>query len=94
MCLNAHCRVKFLCADIRYGFLRLSTIRKCPHMLRSDHRGLRNGDLKLMWWWVVGVQGKWHNSFNPAYCLLPTAQLSASKYSLLQSYSFYKELKI
>ena len=40
-------------------------------MLRSDHRGLRNRDLKLMWvvvggggWWVVvvvGVQGKNRN---------------------------------
>ena len=33
-------------------------------MLRSDHRGLRNRDLKLMWWWwwwvvvVVGVEGE------------------------------------
>ena len=47
-------------------------------MLRSDHRGLRNRDLKLMWvvvgggwwWWVVGVQGKGHNSFSSAYSLL------------------------
>ena len=28
-------------ADLRFGFLRLSTIKKCPHMLRSDHRELR-----------------------------------------------------
>ena len=30
-------------------------------MLRSDHRGLRNRDLKLMWWWwvVVVVGGGW-----------------------------------
>ena len=33
----------------------MSTIKKWPHMLRSDHRGLRNRDLKLMW--VVG--GGW-----------------------------------
>ena len=26
-------------------------------MLRSDHRGLRNRDLKLMWWWWVVVGG-------------------------------------
>ena len=37
-----HCRTKFLCADLRFGFLRLSTIKKCPHMLRS---------------WVVVVMG-------------------------------------
>ena len=42
LCLNAHCRVKFLCADLRFGLLRLSTMKKCPHMLRSDHRELRN----------------------------------------------------
>ena len=28
-------------ADLRFGFLRLSTIQKCPHMLRSEHRELR-----------------------------------------------------
>ena len=38
-------------------------------MLRSDHRGLRNKDLKLIWvggwWWVVvGVQGKGHNKLS------------------------------
>ena len=27
---------------LRFGFLRVSTIKKCPHMLRSDHRELRN----------------------------------------------------
>ena len=27
--------------DLRFVFLRLSTIKKCPHMLRSDHRELR-----------------------------------------------------
>ena len=42
LCLNAHCRVKFLCADLRFGLLRLSSMKKCPHMLRSDHRELRN----------------------------------------------------
>ena len=42
LCLNAHCHVKFLCADLRFGLLRLSTMKKCPHMLRLDHRGLRN----------------------------------------------------
>ena len=38
MGLNAHCRVRFVCADLRLRFLRLSTIKKCLHMLRSDHR--------------------------------------------------------
>ena len=38
LCLNAHCRVKLLCADLRFGLLRLSTIK----MLRLDYRGLRN----------------------------------------------------
>ena len=28
--------------DLRFGILRLSTIKSCPHMLRSDHRELRN----------------------------------------------------
>ena len=28
LCLNAHCRVKFLCADLRFRLLRLSTIKK------------------------------------------------------------------
>ena len=41
-CLNVHCCIKFLCADLRFGFLRLSIIKKCPHMLRLDHRELRN----------------------------------------------------
>ena len=54
MGLNAHCRVKFVCADFRLRFLRLSTIKKCPHMLRSDHRELRNSKVKLMLWVVVG----------------------------------------
>ena len=44
-------------ADLRFGFLRLSTLRKCPHMLRSDQRELRNSLVKLGWvvcgWWVV-----------------------------------------
>ena len=25
--------MKFLCADLRFGFLRLSTIKECPHIL-------------------------------------------------------------
>ena len=41
MCLNAHCRVKFMCVDLIFVFLILSTIKKCPHMLRSDHKVLR-----------------------------------------------------
>ena len=28
--------------DLRFRFLRLITIKKCPHMLRSDHKELRN----------------------------------------------------
>ena len=38
-------------------FLRLSTIKKCPHMHRLDHRELRNSKVKLRWWWVVVVGG-------------------------------------
>ena len=34
--------MEFLCTDLRFGFVRLSTIQKYPHMLRSDHRELRN----------------------------------------------------
>ena len=50
-----------MCRDLIFGFLRLIFIKKCPHMLRSDHRELRNSKVKLMWlvgggW--VGVQGK------------------------------------
>ena len=41
ICLNAHCRVKS-CADVRIELLRLSGIKICPHMLRSDNRGLRD----------------------------------------------------
>ena len=55
MGLNAHCRVKFVCADLRLRFLRLSTIKKCPQMLRSDHRELRNSKVKLGWVVVVVV---------------------------------------
>ena len=29
-------------AGLRFGFLRLCTIKKCPYMLKSDHRELRN----------------------------------------------------
>ena len=52
-----------MCADFRFRFLRLSTIIKCPQMLRSDHRELRNSEVKLGWWWLVvvvmvDVQGK------------------------------------
>ena len=46
-----------MCADLIFGLLRLSTVKKCPHMLRSDHRGLRNSKVKLMWWVVVVVGG-------------------------------------
>ena len=28
--------------DVRFKFLRLSTTKKCPNMLKSDHRELRN----------------------------------------------------
>ena len=43
-----------MCADLRLRHLRLSTIKKCPHMSRSDHRELRNRDLKLGWVVVGG----------------------------------------
>ena len=46
-CLNVHCRVKFLCADLKFGILRLSTIKIGSHVLRSDHRELRNSKVKL-----------------------------------------------
>ena len=42
--------------DLRFGFLRLSTVKKCPHMLISDHRELRNSSVKLMWAVVGGGQ--------------------------------------
>ena len=31
-----------MCGDLRIGFLRFSTIKKCPYLLRLDHRELRN----------------------------------------------------
>ena len=49
-------------------------------MLRSDHRGLRNRDLKLMW--VVGVEGENRdilalvNMFWPAKKSFPLSHLS------------------
>ena len=58
MGLSAHCRVIFVQADLRFGFLRLSTIKNCPHMLKSDHRGLRISEGKFLWWVVVG--GGWY----------------------------------
>ena len=53
-CLKVHCRTKFFGADLRFGFLRLSTIKKCPHMHTFNHRELRNSKVQLMWWWVGG----------------------------------------
>ena len=44
--------------NLRFGFLRLSTIKKWPDTLKLDHRGLRNSKEKFMWWWVV-VDGGW-----------------------------------
>ena len=46
-----------MCTDLRLRFLRWSTIKKCPHMLRSDPRELRNSKVKLMWVVVVVVVG-------------------------------------
>ena len=57
-CLNVYCRIKVLCADLRFEFLGLNTIKKCPYMLRLD-RKLRNSLVKLLWvggWWVVCSQ--------------------------------------
>ena len=39
-------------AGLRFGFLRMSTIKKCPNTLRSDHMDLRNSREKLGWWVV------------------------------------------
>ena len=36
-------------ANVKIEFLRLSTIKNCPHMLKSDHRELRGSKVKLMW---------------------------------------------
>ena len=35
----ANCSLKFMFTDLRFLFLRLKTIKKCPHMLRSDYEG-------------------------------------------------------
>ena len=34
--------------DIKFEFLRLRTIKKCPHLLKSDHRSHRHGKEKLV----------------------------------------------
>ena len=41
--------------QLRLRFLRLSTIKKGPQMLRSTHRELRNSKVKLGWVVVVVV---------------------------------------
>ena len=54
---SEQCRVLIAPVNLRFGFLRLSTIKICPHMLKSDTRELRNSEGKFMWvvggWWVV-----------------------------------------
>ena len=52
-CHIAHWNVKFICTELRLRFLRLSTIRKSTHLLRSDQ--IRNIQIKFMW--VVGGGG-------------------------------------
>ena len=43
--------------NLLWQALVAATIKKCPHMLRSDHRELRNSRWKLMWWVVeVGMR--------------------------------------
>ena len=65
-CHIAHWNVKFICTELRLRFLRLSTIRKSTHLLRSDHRELRNIQIKFMW--VVGGGGMrrlpWHSDLD------------------------------
>ena len=34
---------------------KMSTIKRCPQMITSDHRGLRNSEVKLMWVVAGGV---------------------------------------
>ena len=62
-----------MCADLIFELLRLSTVKKCPHMLRSDHRGLRNSKVKLMW--VGGGGGGWVVVCSPS--LLQVVELLA-----------------
>ena len=45
-------------AHLIFRFLTLSTVKKCPHLLRSDHRELRNSYVEFMWV-VVGGGGGW-----------------------------------
>ena len=81
-------------ADPRFGFLRLITIKNGPHMLKSDHRGLRNRDLKLMWvvvggggwWWGVGVEGENRNK-------LGACQHNKTFYQILQIMFFSQSIK-
>ena len=49
---SEQCRVLIAPVNLRFGFLRLSTIQICPHMLKLDTRELRNSEGKFMW--VVG----------------------------------------
>ena len=34
-------KIVLVLLHLRFRFLRLSTIKKCPHMLKLDHRELR-----------------------------------------------------
>ena len=56
--------MKVLCVYLIFGFLRLSTTKKCPHMLRLDHRELRNSYVKLGW--VGGLQASTETSRSSA----------------------------
>ena len=43
--------IKFICAYLKSRFQSLSIIKKCSHMLRSDHRELRNSYISKVNWW-------------------------------------------
>ena len=48
MCLNAYCRVKFMSADLRFRFLRLSTIKSALIRPQGAEKHGRKVDLVVV----------------------------------------------
>ena len=81
-------------------FLRLSTIRKCPHMLKSEQRELRNsqffntGPTRTLWGWDRwGCLVWWapHQSETETN-LIPSPLRLVSHYTLFSGRSFGKKI--
>ena len=64
-------------------------MKKCPHLLRSDHRELRKSYVKLMWWVVGGGGGMRPNtatsrSFAFAFAFVSTTLSISIDYMFLK----------